>query len=393
MSDTPPPLPPGALAAPDDASGAAPARGEAIDDGRGRIFPCEECGADLEFHIGTQGLKCPYCGHEKQIAPIPGAEVREQDFSAMLERLKELRSQGAPDEPNQSEVRCESCGAGVVFVGTLTSLDCPYCGSPLQREKIHAAGSRLPVDGVLAFRIPREAAQQALSAWVRSRWFAPSEFRLWGVRGKFNGVYLPFWTYDSLTGVWYEGQRGEHYTETVGSGKNKRTVTRTRWYSVSGEFQQFFDDVIVLAARGMHRDLMHSLEPWPLHQCAPFRQEFLAGYLARTYDIPLEEGFDEARARMEAAIEAEVRRRIGGDEQRIDDLQIHYGAITFKHLLLPTWLLAYRFRNKPYQVMINAVTGEVQGERPYSWIKITLAVLAGAAAAAAAAYAIALMNS
>jgi hypothetical protein len=101
----------------------------------------------------------------------------------------------------------------------------------------------------------------------------------------------------------------------------------------------------------------------------------LAGFLARTYDVELDPGFQEAKQRMDAAINSETRRRIGGDEQRIHSLDSHYSAITFKHLLLPTWMMAYQFHEKAYQVMVNAVTGEVQGERPYSWVKITFAVL------------------
>ena len=58
-----------------------------------------------------------------------------------------------------------------------------------------------------------------------------------------------------------------------------------------------------------------------------------------------------------------------------------YEAITFKHLLLPVWLLAYRYKDKPYRVVVNACTGEVQGERPYSWVKITFTVLAALLAA------------
>jgi hypothetical protein len=40
-------------------------------------------------------------------------------------------------------------------------------------------------------------------------------------------------------------------------------------------------------------------------------------------------------------------------------------------------MLAYRYHDRPYQVFVNGATGEVQGERPYSWVKITLAVTAG----------------
>ena len=85
---------------------------------------------------------------------------------------------------------------------------------------------------------------------------------------------------------------------------------------------------------------------------------------------------------MDEAIHADVRQRIGGDEQIVSSVNTHYAGITFKHLLLPAWLMTYRWNNKPWQVFINATTGEVQGERPWSVWKITFAVLAAIAAIA-----------
>jgi hypothetical protein len=107
----------------------------------------------------------------------------------------------------------------------------------------------------------------------------------------------------------------------------------------------------------------------------------LAGHFARTYEVELEEGFALAKKIMEAAIHSETKRRIGGDEQRVHSINSRFDAITFKHLLLPLWLLVYRYKDKSYRVFINAGTGEVQGERPYSWVKILFAVLAGLAVA------------
>jgi len=379
MSDTVPPP----LSISPEAVGSTQSAGQTTDEGQGRIFPCEQCGADLKFHIGQQRLKCPYCGYEKEIEAPAEDAVQEQDFHAALERLKELREQkqDTEDESDAKEIRCEACGGTVVFVGSLTSSECPYCGSPIQLENVHKAEHRIPVDGVLPFLVEKNKAAANLAAWVKSRWFAPNEFLKRGAKGKFNGVYLPYWTFDTLTANRYSGERGEYYYVTVGSGKNKSTQRRTRWYAASGSFQRFFDDVLVLSTRGMKRDLMLALEPWPLGRCMPFTQEVLAGYMARTYEIELDDGFPEAKGRIDAAIAADVRSRIGGDTQRVHSIGSNYTALTYKHLLLPVWLLAYRYRQKSYQVMVNAGTGEVQGERPYSWLKITLAVLAGAAAA------------
>ena len=77
----------------------------------------------------------------------------------MLAKLAELREQGRHDEQGTKEIRCDSCGANVVFIGTLTSTECPYCGSPIQLENVHDAEHRVPVDGVLPFLIEREKAR------------------------------------------------------------------------------------------------------------------------------------------------------------------------------------------------------------------------------------------
>ena len=365
--------------------------GQTFDAGEGRIFPCDSCGADLVFHIGQQKLSCEYCGHVKEIVIAADATLEEQDFHAMLERVTEWRQEEAAERPEgdddspavsagQRELRCDSCGGNVEFVGTITSTHCPYCASPMQLETAHKSEERrIPVDGILPFQVEHEHARENLQQWVDSRWFAPNDFRKRGADGKFNGIYLSYFTFDAMTFTAYRGRRGDYYYVTVGSGKNRRRQRRTRWSPAHGRFQRFFDDVLVLANTGLRRDFMQSLEPWPLLKVVPFNQQMMAGYLARTYDVELDVCFGEAKQRIDHALNNEVRLRIGGDTQQINSINTQYDAITFKHLLLPTWLLAYPYRGRTYQVFINAATGEVQGERPWSVWKILFAVMAALA--------------
>jgi hypothetical protein len=366
--------------------GTTDSAGQKTPEGNGRVFPCDQCGADLVFHIGTQRLKCPRCDFEKVIElsqePPPG----EQDLGQMLSKLANKRIAEEPKQAENQELSCESCGATIVFSGTLTSKECDYCGAPRQRGGVHQAADRVPVDGVLPFMVEKKIAAGSLGAWVKGRWFAPNEFVRRGVDGQLTGSYLPYWTFDAMTQTWYSGQRGEHYFVTTGSGKNQRREMRTRWYPAAGSFQRFFDDVLVCATNGLPRKQVIDLEPWPMDRVLPYTQQVLAGYLAHTYEVELPQGFNDAKGRMDAAIRQETMRRIGGDVQRIDRLRSSFDALTFKLLLLPVWMLTYRYGGKPYRVMVNACTGEVQGERPYSAIKITLAVLAGILLVALIAY-------
>ena len=78
---------------------------------------------------------------------------------------------------------------------------------------------------------------------------------------------------------------------------------------------------------------------------------------------------------MEPAIDAAIQRDIGGDAQRIHAQQTVVDDIRFKHLLMPVWIGSYRFGGKPYQIVVNGQTGEVEGDRPWSAWKIAFAVL------------------
>ena len=145
-----------------------------------------------------------------------------------------------------------------------------------------------------------------------------------------------------------------------------------------------FDDILVLASRSLPPKQADALEPWDLKNLVPYGDEYLSGFLAESYTVSLEEGFRKAQGIMETAIRAAACRDIGGDHQRIHSVRTWYQNITFKHILLPIWISAYRFKEKVYRFLVNGRSGEVQGERPWSWVKILLAVLGGLVVAAGA---------
>jgi hypothetical protein len=344
--------------------------------GAKKEFPCENCGAKLTFSIGAQKLKCDHCGYEKALEFAEGAKVSENDLVHALENQTSRRaSAGAAQFAGTHEVKCSACGATVQFQGTLTSSACAYCDAPIQRENAHAAEHRIPVDGLCTFLVEKTQAQQNLTKWVKSRWFAPNAWKARGVDGKFDGVYMPFFTFDAMTFTRYSGERGDAYYETVGSGNNKRRVRKVRWSPAYGSFQRFFDDVLIPALKSLPQKLLRGLEPWPLEKTVPFSDAAMSGKLAHTYELELKETFHLSKERMEESLRADVKKRIGGDEQRIHSMDVNYSALTYKHILLPVWILAYRYLDKPYRVCVNAMTGSVHGERPWSKVKIALAVI------------------
>ena len=387
MSSAPPPLPGQSPAAPPPLPQAAPpaaAPPPAPDEPTNaafqsteqtRTYPCANCGAQLEFSIEHQKLACYNCGYIQELVEGQARTVEERDFRDTIRALRDAKQAQQQLVQGEKEVVCQNCGGHLTFTGTLTSTRCPYCTTPIQRDDIHDAPARLPVDGVLPFQVDEKKATEALDKWINSRWFAPSEFKKYSTKGSFASVYAAYFSYDADASTRYDGERGDNYTVTVGTGDNRRTETRTRWRNVSGRVSNAFDDLTILANDNLDRGRIQKLEPWPTEQVRPFSAEFIQGHIARTYDQDVEECFPEAEQRMEAEIEQTIRRDIGGDKQRIHRKKTDYGKITFKHLLLPIWLLTVLYAGQPYQVYMNGVTGEVHGERPYSKVKIAIAVV------------------
>src|SRR5262249_19562918 len=134
-------------------------------------------------------------------------------------------------------------------------------------------------------------------------------------------------------------------------------------------------DILIPATKSVSQTRLTALEPWDLQSLSPYEPAYLSGYKAQRYQVELAQGFEMAKEVMAGVIDGDVRSDIGGDEQRIYQINTAYSDITFKHILLPVYLAAFRFNQKVYQVMINARTGEVQGDRPYSFWKIFLFVV------------------
>ncbi|MDT7689108.1 MAG: hypothetical protein QOJ70_371 [Acidobacteriota bacterium] len=345
-----------------------------------RRFRCPGCGADLQFAPEGGCLTCPYCGHQEQIA-ASGAPVEERSYEQYLQlhadRMGSL-AEGA------LEVACQTCGATVTFTPPMVAGECDFCGSPLVAQP-KSADPVLAPEGVLPFRVTQDDATNAIRRWLASRWFAPNALRKFAAQESIGGVYIPFWTYDAHTSSEYEGERGEHYyttesyTERDAQGDTvtrTRQVQHTRWQAASGTVERWFDDILVPATKSLPPARLAALEPWDLSELTAYEPAYLSGYKAQRYQVELAEGFELAKQSAAPVIESDVRSDIGGDEQRVTRVSTTYSAITFKHLLLPVYVGAYRFRERVYQVVINGRTGEVQGERPYSFWKILFFSLA-----------------
>lgn len=329
---------------------------------------CKDCGALLKYAPGAQKLACKYCGAQNEIhAADETHEIEEIDYHDFIaNRINQEEKQTV------NMVKCNNCGASTTLKPNITSDNCAFCASPLVIQG-GTTSTLIKPKYVLPFKIDDKDAHQIFVKWIHGLWFAPNDLKKYAsVNEKLKGLYMPYWTYDAHSTTTYEGERGEYYYE--GSGKNR--TRKTRWYTASGTVKNSFDDVCVLASHSLPDHVTRSLEPWDLHNLVPYNEGYISGFQTECYQTEVEKGFEVAKGVMEDAIKITIRNHIGGDDQRINRMHVVHRDIKFKHILLPLWISAYQYNKKVYRFIINGRTGEVQGQRPYSAIKIALAVIA-----------------
>jgi len=335
-------------------------------------FACPSCGAGMQFSPEAGQLKCAHCGQTQAL--IAGSKVVAHDFNeAAAGNLMQ------PITAKALQVTCSGCGSVVAFEPPEVAGNCSFCGTAIVAQP-KAADPLIAPDGVLPFGVPKPGALERLQQWLKSRWFAPNALKRLARPEGLNGVYLPYWTYYCHTDSTYTGERGEHYYTTETYTENGETRTRevehTRWYSASGNVSGDFNNVLVPATTAVPEDRLNKLEPWDVKALCGYEPGYLAGFRAQRYQLELAQGFEKAKAVMAREIESWVREDIGGDEQRVLSVNTVFSRIFFLHLLLPVWIGAYQFQGKVYHIVVNARTGDVEGERPYSPWKIGFLVAA-----------------
>ncbi|MBZ4021573.1 primosomal protein N' (replication factor Y) - superfamily II helicase [Rhodobacter sp. TJ_12] len=342
-------------------------------------YPCDCCGGDLRFAPGQDQLVCDYCGYAQPIPNAVGrgtARLREIDLaSGLAARLPTTELE------THRSVKCPNCAAEIAFQGANHASECPFCATPVVVDT--GEKRQIKPQGVVPFVLTEAEARKAVGHWLGRLWFAPNGLVQYARRGrKMTGIYAPFWTFDAQTQSRYTGERGDAYyvsrtmrVRVNGKMQNRTTrERRIRWRPASGHVVRAFNDVLVYAARSLPPGYLRALAPWDLSALAPYRPDFLAGFAAEGYTVDLPDGHAQGRAEMARVIASDVRRDIGGDEQRIHTVETAYSDETFKHILLPVWTAAYKYRGKSYRFVVNAQTGQVRGDRPWSVWKIAFAV-------------------
>jgi hypothetical protein len=350
-------------------------------------FSCPSCGGEAQWNPAKNALVCPFCGTvspaQVELSATGKEVIVEHDLVAALRGIPDTQRGWQADKIS---VKCQSCQAISVFDAGRVGQRCDFCGSSalVPYEEIKEA---FRPESVLPMKMSDTQVRDAIRQWYGNRWFAPNTLKRGALTDTVKGLYIPYWTFDAQVHADWTAESGYYYYETEtfrdANGQTQtRQVQRVRWAPSSGSLDHFFDDELVPASRGVQEQMLRKIEPFPTTtDLVPYNAGYLSGWVVERYQLDLVAAAQEAREEMDAEMERLCAAEVPGDTQRNLQVQSDYSGQTYKHILVPIWLLTYNYGARNFQVVVNGYTGVIAGKYPKSWIKITLAVLAGLALA------------
>lgn len=337
-----------------------------------QTFPCQQCGAALLWDATKRAMSCPYCNFQ-QAMPMQAAAGAIREIPIEEGYRNAQRGLGTPVQT----VNCKDCGATVNVGEGERTAKCAFCGS----EKVLAVetdANAIRPESLVAFQVDKAAANKKFADWIKDLWFRPSNLKHMAKVQEMGGVYVPFWTFDAQVASSWTAEAGYHYYETeyyetVENGERvtrERQVQRTRWEPAWGQRQDFYDDVLVCASKGLPAELVEKFSTFNTQGLVPYAPQYLSGWRAEAYAVDLPNAHSKGREKIVDSQYSRCGRDVPGDTHRNLSVNNAFSRETFKHVLLPIWIAAYRYNDKVYRFLVNGQTGEVVGKAPWSFWKI-----------------------
>ena len=334
-------------------------------------FDCPQCGATTAYSSEEGGLTCAHCGfYEPPKVQVVGRGAQQFEFT--LETM-EKAAYGWGEA--RRELDCQNCGARTSMPMQELTHTCTFCGSNkvVQRD---AAQDSLRPRFLIPLLLTDPACRELAKKWLGSSWMTPATLSRLADIGAFSAVYLPYWTFDAVTRADWKAEVGHTESESYYDSNDKSWKTRsvTVWRWESGQVQLTIDDLLVPGTSRLSAYHLEKTNNFDLHALTAYEPKFLAGQKALGYDVPLEKAWELGRHAMRERTRDACRDQASTSQIRNFSMALDFSDESWRYILLPVYVAAYRYEDKVYQVVVNGQTGSISGQRPVDWGKVWLAI-------------------
>jgi hypothetical protein len=286
-------------------------------------------------------------------------------------------------------LRCTECGAAIAYSAEVGAPRCAFCSSVMRVEE--------PVDPIeqaehiLPFLVMPDEAHERLRGWLRGLgFFRPGDLASSAALERVQPIFWAAWIVnaDALVSFTADSDAG---------------ARRSAWAPHSGQTRLSFSNLLVSASRGLTSEEAFRLTHfYNLALAEPAPRGPMSAEGPRAGDSRAErrapegasiEQFDAQRSAARRTIIEAIRATasaeltqgvIPGSTFRNVHVSIVLHGFTTRRVALPTYILAYRYRDKTYRAIVHGQDGRrVIGDAPYSIGKILLVIALGLLAVAA----------
>ncbi len=339
------------------AAQAAPPVAEAVT----KTYLCPNCGATISYGIQEATLVCQFCGFTRKIDAEVAGESKDQPLDEVLPTTRAHRW-----VEGQAKVACEQCGMVVIQPAGQTADTCPYCGS--NRFISSPAMAELIDPQVIGpFKVDPKEAGSNIKAWLGKGWLAPDNLAAEHGGMQLHPGYYPFWLFDGTLEIpWF-------CDVNVGTGR------LAQWEAHTGSQFENFKDLVIPALRKLVPAEVAGIEPFNTGELVTFSPDFLAGWQALAYDLPLADASLRAREQIVKGVVSSIASQVEVEhpKRNFTTGAGKWSGLTYKLALLPIYIGNFAFQGKRYRLMVNGQTGKVSGKKPVDNIKLALIVTIG----------------
>ena len=338
-----------------------------------KIYKCPGCNADMKFDANAQMLKCEYCETEltvkaaEELEEAAKQDAEHEDTDETVDETDESASYGA-EEVDFIKYKCVTCGAELLTDEHTAATVCSYCGNPnLLSERIE--GEKTPAM-LIPFKVDKAKATEIYRNWCKKGPLTPGEFSSQSTIDKLSAIYVPFWLYDYDANAKIRANCTKVRRRRTGNYEYIYTDHFRVYRDVSAEYIKLPAD----ASAKMPDDIMDKLEPFNYKDLEEFSMPYLSGYTAEKYNFTNEELAGRVESRVKNYIVQEGRGTINMYASvNVVGCDVKLSKKSAKYVMLPVWMLNYRYKGKEHVFAINGQTGKLVGKRPISVARCVIA--------------------
>jgi DNA-directed RNA polymerase subunit RPC12/RpoP len=322
-------------------------------------YKCPNCGGAVQFDSREQKMKCPFCGTEFEIAAIETYQNEAPAEDRFGWDKNPCKDWEAGELESLSMNNCPSCGMEVVGDENTSATVCPYCGNT-NIVRARTSGMLKP-DHIIPFKLDKNAAKKALSAFYGKKRLLPDLFKQENRINSITGIYVPFWLFDSGA----HGRMLFKATKSRSWSTSDFNHTEISFYSCVREGDMRFDRVPVDGSTKMDDAYMDAVEPYDYTQLVPFNSAYLSGFLAEKYDVDADASKTRANERIKASVEQTFAATVSGyNSVKAESSSVQLEGGTISYVLFPLWILNTKYHGKMHTFAMNGQTGRLVGSLP-----------------------------